>query len=65
MPKAALSALGLFNPTMKALKEVWYQFEQPWVTDSSRTEQTFGLTATPFADGAAATVAWWRRHSGS
>lgn len=64
VPKAALSALGLFNPTMKALKEVWYQFEQPWVTDSSRTELTFGLTATPFTEGAATTVAWWRRRSG-
>lgn len=60
VPKAALSALGLFNPTMKALKEVLYQFEHPWITDSTLTEQTFGLQATPFAEGAAATVAWWR-----
>lgn len=60
VPKAALSALGLFNPTMKALKEVLYQFEHPWITDSTLTEQTFGLRATPFAEGAAATVAWWR-----
>jgi hypothetical protein len=60
IPHVALSALGLFSPVMKGLKETWYQFAEPWVTDSSLTEQTFGLTATPLADGAAATVAWWK-----
>ena len=60
VPKPALSALGLFVPMMRELKETWYQFAEPWVTDSTLTEQTFGLTATPLEDGAAATVAWWR-----
>lgn len=60
VPKVALSALGLFKPEIGALKEVWYQFAEPFVTDSTLTEQTFGLTATPLAQGAAATVAWWR-----
>ena len=60
VPKVALSALGLFKPEIGALKEVWYQFDEPFVTDSSLTESTFGLAATPLADGAAATVAWWR-----
>ena len=60
VPKVALSVMGLFSPMMKGLKETWYQFAEPWVTDSSLTEQTFGLTATPLAEGAAATVAWWR-----
>ncbi|MEN9644034.1 MAG: hypothetical protein RL238_703 [Actinomycetota bacterium] len=63
VPNVALSVLGLFNPTMKELKEVLYQFEQPWITDATLTEQTFGLTATPFEEGAAATVAWWRRRT--
>ena len=61
VPKVALSALGLFKPEVGALKEVLYQFDEPWVTDSSLTESTFGLTATPLAEGAAATVAWWRK----
>ncbi len=59
VPKVALRALGLFKPEIGGLKEVWYQFAEPWVTDSTLTEQTFGLTATPLAEGAAATVAWW------
>ena len=60
VPKPALTALGLVVPMMRELKETWYQFAEPWVTDSTLTEQTFGLRATSLADGAAATVAWWR-----
>ncbi|MDO8363200.1 MAG: NAD-dependent epimerase/dehydratase family protein [Actinomycetota bacterium] len=60
IPRAALSTLGLFVPMMRELKETWYQFAEPWVVDSALTEQTFGLTATPLAQGAADTVAWWR-----
>jgi nucleoside-diphosphate-sugar epimerase len=60
VPKLALSALGLVNADMKALKETAYQFELPWIADASLTAATFGLHATPLADGATATVAWWR-----
>jgi len=60
VPKPALKVLGLFSPMMKGLLETWYQFAEPWVTDSTLTEQTFGLHATPLAEGTAATVAWWR-----
>ena len=61
--KPALSALGLFVPMMRELKETWYQYAEPWITDSMLTEQTFGLCATPLEEGAAATVAWWRGRS--
>ena len=61
VPSLALTLGGLFNPSLKALKEVLYQFEKPWVIDASITEQAFGLAATPLAEGAAATVAWWRQ----
>jgi len=60
VPKVALKVLGLFSPMMKGLQETWYQFAEPWVTDSTLTEQTFGVSATPLPDAAAATVAWWR-----
>lgn len=60
VPKVALTAAGVFSPMMRGLKEVWYQFADPWITDSTLTEQTFGLTATPLAEGARATVDWWR-----
>jgi nucleoside-diphosphate-sugar epimerase len=62
IPKLALSALGLFNPTIRELGETWYQWAEPFVTDSSLTEQTFGLSATSLEDAARATIAWWRAH---
>ena len=61
VPRVALTLGGLFNPSLRALKEVLYQFDEPWVIDASHTEQTFGLAATPLAEGAAATVEWWRQ----
>ena len=39
-----------------------YQFEQPFVIDSSEVTATFGLTATPMDEAMAATVAWWKAH---
>ena len=60
MPKVLLSALGLFVPLMRELKETWYQFEGPWITDSTKTSTTLGVAATSFDVGAAATVAWWK-----
>jgi nucleoside-diphosphate-sugar epimerase len=60
LPKVALTMAGLFNADIRALKETAYQFESPWVADASLTTETFGLQATPLADGAAATVSWWR-----
>jgi nucleoside-diphosphate-sugar epimerase len=60
LPKAALAALGLFVPLMRELKETWYQFDEPWITDSSATVAALGVTATPFDEAAATTVAWWK-----
>ncbi|MGE5601575.1 MAG: hypothetical protein ACM30E_00905 [Nitrososphaerales archaeon] len=39
-----------------------YEFEKPFVIDSSRFEQTFGVRATPIADAIEATVGWYRAH---
>jgi nucleoside-diphosphate-sugar epimerase len=61
VPSVAMSAIGLFNPTIRALKETQYQFTDPFVTDATLTAATFGLSATPLAEGVAATVAWWRQ----
>jgi len=62
LPKAALTLAGLFNADIRGLKETAYQFEHEWVADATHTTATFGLQATPLAEGAAATVAWWRSH---
>jgi nucleoside-diphosphate-sugar epimerase len=60
IPRGIIKAMGTFNPMMKALLETWYQFDSPWIVDSTLTEQTFDLRPTPFSQGALATASWWR-----
>lgn len=60
IPWAALWAAGLVIPTMRELRETWYQFAEPFVMDSGAAESTFDITPTPLAQQAADTVAWWR-----
>ncbi len=60
VPWIAVRVLGLFVAMMRELQETRYQFDRPWIADSTLTEQTFGLRATPLAEQAAATVAWFR-----
>ena len=60
VPPLALRALGLVNPMLRELVETAYQFNQPFVLDTSKYESFFGATGTPMAAAVAATVAWYR-----
>jgi nucleoside-diphosphate-sugar epimerase len=60
VPKLALRALGLFNPTMRELPEMAYEFEEPFVLDTTKYQSTFEAHSTPLATAIAATVAWYR-----
>ncbi len=46
-PRLALRLAGLASPTVRELIEVAYQFERPFVIDSSSATRTFGIEATP------------------
>jgi nucleoside-diphosphate-sugar epimerase len=51
-------AVGLMNPTVRALGETWYQRDRPFVADASKFTRTFGsFAATPHSDAIAATLA--------
>jgi nucleoside-diphosphate-sugar epimerase len=58
-----LRTLGLFNPLLGELVEMLYEWQQPFVLDSSRFERTFGMTATPLPQMIAETVAWVRQQN--
>jgi len=47
MPAAALWAAGLFDPLVREFREMAYQFNGPFVLDSSAATATFGLEPTP------------------
>ncbi len=65
VPKLAVRALGLFNPTIRELVELSYEFEQPFILDTTKYQSTFGTETTPLATALAATVAWYRSRNGS
>jgi len=56
LPKLLVRGLGVFNAMMRELAEMAYEFEEPFVLDTSRFESTFGGAGTPLADAIAATV---------
>ncbi len=60
VPKVALRAMGLVSPLMRGLAEMSYEFEQPFVLDTTKYESTFGRAGTPLATAVTETVAWYR-----
>ena len=46
-PSWLLAVGGLFNPDVRAVREVLYQSENPWVLDHTKFERAFG--ASPYA----------------
>jgi len=55
-PKGTLALSGLFVPVMRELRETEYQFQQPYVLDSSAIERELGLTPTPWDEVCRATA---------
>ncbi|MEU6312813.1 NAD-dependent epimerase/dehydratase family protein [Streptomyces sp. NPDC047014] len=62
IPSAALSVAGLFSPLLRELKEIRYQFDRPFVVDTSAYEAAFTTRATPLDAQITATLDWWRAH---
>jgi nucleoside-diphosphate-sugar epimerase len=59
-PKIVLRAMGLFNPGMREMIEMLYEFEEPFVVDHSKFEEAFGEHATPLGEAIGHTVRWYR-----
>jgi nucleoside-diphosphate-sugar epimerase len=60
LPKLVLRGLGLVNPLMRGLAEMAYEFEEPFVLDTSKYQDTFGASGTPLATAVTETMAWYR-----
>jgi nucleoside-diphosphate-sugar epimerase len=59
-PKILLRAMGLFNPGLREIVEMLYEFEEPFVVDDSRFEREFGKQATALREAIQRTVRWYR-----
>ena len=60
-PTFLLRALGLFNPVMRELVEMQYEYEAPFIVDSSKIANKLGLRATPLDQAVVDTLASYRR----
>jgi nucleoside-diphosphate-sugar epimerase len=60
LPPVLLRGLGLVNPTMRELVEMQYQFDEPFIVDSSKIANKLGVEATPVDQALADTLRDYR-----
>jgi nucleoside-diphosphate-sugar epimerase len=62
MGKLMMAMGGLFIPEAKETVEMMYEFEKPFIVDSSKFEKTFGMKATPLREAIRETVNWYKNN---
>ena len=60
MPRWMVNAVGLFNGNVREMKEMLYEFEEPFVVDDGKFETAFGSHATQLSEAIGTTVNWFR-----
>ena len=60
MRPALVNLVALFNGNVRELKEVMFEFEEPFVVDSRAFESAFDQFATPLDTAIPTTVEWFR-----
>jgi nucleoside-diphosphate-sugar epimerase len=63
-PVLLLRAIGVFNPTVRELVELQYEFKEPFIVDSGKITAKFDLHATPVEQALADTLASYRGEPG-
>lgn len=58
--KNMIRFIGLFNPDVREIVEMMYEFEEPFIVDDSRFVAAFGNGVTPHEEAIKETVAWYR-----
>ena len=56
--KMMVSTLGLFMPVLRESVEMLYEWEKPFIMDSSKAQKAFGLQPTSLKDSMHATIEW-------
>jgi len=64
-PPWLIGILGLFDPTMREVKEMLYQWTQHFEADHSEFAKRFWSDFTPLEQGIPATVKWYKETLGS
>jgi hypothetical protein len=64
LPPVLLRLASLTNRTLRELLEMQYQFDEPFVVDSSKITTMLGVQATPLEQALADTLATYRDVAG-
>ena len=59
----AMQLLGLFNPDIRESVEMMYEWTKPFIVDTSKAVEAFGITATPLKQAIHSTVEWCRNET--
>jgi len=62
MGKLMMAIGGLFIPEARETVEMMYEFDKPFIADSSKFEKAFGVKATPMREAIRETVNWYKNH---
>ena len=65
VPRWIISAAGTFVPIMREMREMLYQWDEPFIVDDRRFRERFGAAPADVNRAAADTVAWARAHYGA
>ena len=60
LPNLVVRGLGLVNPMMRSLAEMAYEFEEPFVLDTTKYQSMFGSAGTRLDTAITQTIAWYR-----
>ncbi|KAA3643140.1 MAG: NAD-dependent dehydratase [Chloroflexi bacterium] len=60
MPKLMMNIVSLFIPALAEMKEMLYEFEEPFIVDHSKFEKAFGDISTPLEESIRKTLDWYR-----
>jgi nucleoside-diphosphate-sugar epimerase len=65
MPRWLLNTLGMVVPMVREIREMAYQWDEPFVVDDSRFRAAFDVRPTTVEEAARATVVWAKETYGS
>jgi nucleoside-diphosphate-sugar epimerase len=60
MPKVMVSIMSPFIPVLREMKEMLYEFEEPFIVDHSKFEEAFGANPTPQREAISRTLEWFK-----
>jgi len=65
MSPTMMRMIGFFIPAVREMKEMMYEFQKPFIVDSSKFSRTFGNHATPLREAIRKTLNWYRGRHGT